>query len=213
MRIKNSLLIFGTKNFNNSLNEIKEYLNFSLVFYNKNTFSDLSISSINLILIDDDVCNDLEILALINKIKNKPILYLVKHKSAINSKLVYTEMSLLPLRLSEFLTKITKLITSSKFNSNSSLMINEYIIDKNERKLKRNNSSITITEREIQLIELLFNEKKPLSKNFILKRVWKYSDDADTHTIETHIYRLRKKILNKFNDENFITNSQAGYSI
>ena len=211
--MKNSLLVFGTKNFNNSLNEIKEYLNFSLVFYNKNTFSDLSISSINLILIDDDVCNDLEILALINKIKNKPILYLVKHKSAINSKLVYTEMSLLPLRLSEFLTKITKLITSSKFNSNSSLMINEYIIDKNERKLKRNNSSITITEREIQLIELLFNEKKPLSKNFILKRVWKYSDDADTHTIETHIYRLRKKILNKFNDENFITNSQAGYSI
>jgi DNA-binding response OmpR family regulator len=211
--MQNNLLIFGTKNFNNSLNEIKEYLNFSLVFYNKNTFSDLSISSINLILIDDDVCNDLEILALINKIKNKPILYLVKHKSAINSKLVYTEMSLLPLRLSEFLTKITKLITSSKFNSNSSLMINEYIIDKNERKLKRNNSSITITEREIQLIELLFNEKKPLSKNFILKRVWKYSDDADTHTIETHIYRLRKKILNKFNDENFITNSQAGYSI
>ena len=65
----------------------------------------------------------------------------------------------------------------------------------------------------MQLIELLFNKKKPLSKKIILKEIWKYSDDADTHTVETHVYRLRKKILNKFNDENFITNSKLGYSI
>ena len=70
-----------------------------------------------------------------------------------------------------------------------------------------------VTEREIQLIELLFNEKKPLSKNHILKRVWKYADNADTHTIETHIYRLRKKILSIFKDKNFIINSKDGYSI
>ena len=72
---------------------------------------------------------------------------------------------------------------------------------------------MTVTEREIQLIELLYNEKKPLSKNIILKRVWKYANDTDTHTIETHIYRLRKKILSIFKDENFITNSKNGYSI
>jgi len=86
-------------------------------------------------------------------------------------------------------------------------------MDKNEKKLKKENLSITITEREIQLIELLFNEKKPVSKNIILKKVWKYSDDADTHTVETHIYRLRKKILTKFHDENFIFNSKTGYSV
>ena len=72
---------------------------------------------------------------------------------------------------------------------------------------------MTITEREIQLIELLFNEKKPVPKSIILKRVWKYADDADTHTIETHIYRLRKKILDVFKDDNFIINSKDGYSI
>jgi DNA-binding response OmpR family regulator len=73
--------------------------------------------------------------------------------------------------------------------------------------------SVTITEREIQLIELLFNEKKPLSKNTLLNKIWKYSNDADTHTVETHIYRLRKKIFSKFNDENFIINFKTGYSI
>ena len=56
-------------------------------------------------------------------------------------------------------------------------------------------------------------KKKPLSKNIILKKLWKYSDDADTHTVETHIYRLRKKILDKFKDENFIVNSKSGYTI
>ena len=82
-----------------------------------------------------------------------------------------------------------------------------------DRFLKKENLSITITEREIQLIELLNNETKPILKNIILKKVWKYSDDTDTHTIETHIYRLRKKILSKFKDDNFIINTKAGYSI
>ena len=59
----------------------------------------------------------------------------------------------------------------------------------------------------------MFNENKPISKKNILKKVWKYADDVDTHTIETHIYRLRKKILNKFKDENFIINSKDGYFI
>ena len=56
-------------------------------------------------------------------------------------------------------------------------------------------------------------EKKPLSKNIILKKIWRYADDADTHTVETHIYRLRKKILDKFSDEKFLVNSKLGYSI
>ena len=113
----------------------------------------------------------------------------------------------------EFNSKVINLITSKKFNQNSSIKIKEYIIDKNEKKLTIDDSSITVTEREIQLIELLFNEKKPISKKIILKKVWKYSEDADTHTVQTHIYRLRKKILEEFNDENFIINTKLGYTI
>ena len=211
--MKNSLLIFGTKNFNNSLKEIKEYLNFSLVFYDKNTFSELSTMTYNSLLVDADVLNDSDIFHLINKIKKKPLLLLKRSEHTNIIKLIFNDISILPLSLVDISNKVTNLITVKKFNQNSSVKIKEYIIDKNERKLKKENLSITITEREIQLIELLYNEEKPLSKKNILKRVWKYADDADTHTIETHIYRLRKKIYNKFADKNFIINSKVGYSI
>jgi two-component SAPR family response regulator len=211
--MKNSLLIFGTKNFNNSLNEIKEYLNFSLVFFDSNTFSELSLITINSVLVDVDVCSDVETLSFINKTKNKPLLLFKRKNSYIPPSLFYNDVIILPVSLSEISNTIKNLITIKKFKENSSVQIKGYEIDKNERLLKKGNLLITITEREIQLIELLFNEKKPISKNIILKKVWKYAEDADTHTLETHIYRLRKKILTKFNDENFIINFKTGYTI
>ena len=211
--MENNLLVFGTKNFNNSLSEIKEYLNSPLVFFNKNDLSESSTTKINFVIVDSDVCNDIDIVRSIKKIKNKPLL-LLKKKYYLNTvKLIYDDVIILPSSLIEISNKIISLITSKKFNQNSFVKIKEYAIDKNERKLKQENLSMTITEREIQLIELLFNEKKPVPKSIILKRVWKYADDADTHTIETHIYRLRKKILDVFKDDNFIINSKDGYSI
>ena len=211
--MKNNILVFGTKNFNNSLNEIKEYLNFSLIFFNINTFTNLSINLINAVLVENEISNNTDVLRSINTIKNKPILLLKKHEALENIKFIYDGVITLPLSLKEISNKVTNLVTTKKFKQNSCVSINDYVIDKNERKLKKEKLSITITEREIELIELLFNEKKPISKNIILKRVWKYADDVTTHTIETHIYRLRKKILNKFKDENFIINSKTGYSI
>ena len=129
------------------------------------------------------------------------------------NKFFYDSEIMFPLTLVEISNIIINLITKKKFKQNSSVKIKGYEIDKNERKLKKENLSITITEREIQLIELLNNETKPILKNIILKKVWKYSDDTDTHTIETHIYRLRKKILNKFKDEHFISKTKTGYTI
>ena len=70
---------------------------------------------------------------------------------------------------------------------------------------------IILTEKEIQLLELLLISKKPISKVNILSSVWKYSSDTDTHTVETHIYRLRKKIIDKFMDDKFILNTKDGY--
>ncbi len=209
--MKNSLLVFGTKNFNNSLNEIKEYLNFSLVFFNDNTLFKDRISNISALLIDSEVLNSEKNLNLINSVNNKPTLLI--EKPGFLKKYNYTDKVSSPLTLSDFNTRIITLITSSKFNKNSSLKIKEYIIDKNEKKIKKNDLSINVTEREIELIQLLFNEQKPLSKKNLLKQLWKYSESVDTHTVETHIYRLRKKIVDKFNDEDFIINSKAGYSI
>ena len=211
--MKSNILILGTNNFNNSLKEIKEYLNFSLIFYNKRRFPDLSTIIINLVLVDNEISIDSNILKIINELKNKPFLLLKKEN--ISSVIEFESDGLItpPLRIEEMSENIKNLITIKKFNANSSLKIKEYLLDKNERKLRKENLSITVTEREIQLIELLYDAKKSLTKNFILKTIWKYSEDTDTHTVETHIYRLRKKIFSKFKDENFITNSITGYVI
>ena len=98
-----------------------------------------------------------------------------------------------------------------KFNKNSSIVIKNYLLNKNEKKLSKSNDFIILTEKEIQLLDLFTESKKPLSKTIILSSVWNYSSEADTHTVETHIYRLRKKIADKFMDENFILNNKDGY--
>ena len=80
-----------------------------------------------------------------------------------------------------------------------------------ELDLAETNNFIILTEKEVQLLEILLNKKGPVSKDDILSLVWQYSSETDTHTVETHIYRLRKKISEKFFDEMFILNNKEGY--
>jgi DNA-binding response OmpR family regulator len=207
--MKPNLLIFGTKSFNNSFDEIKEDLGFLLTHFNAEKFSTNTILPVDVVIVDVQICENNAILSCINKIVGKPILLLDNQKTTLKCK--YNHKILLPVYFLEFQNKINNLIISNKFSENSTIKIKEYTLDKNERKLKKGSLHITITEREVQLIELLFNEKKPLSRSIILKRIWKYADDTDTHTVETHIYRLRKKISDKFQDINFIMKSVAGY--
>ena len=84
-------------------------------------------------------------------------------------------------------------------------------MNKNEKKLIKKSDFILLTEKEIQLLELFLKNDKSITKRKVLEAVWKYASDADTHTVETHIYRLRKKIKVKFTDENFILNDKNGY--
>ena len=121
------------------------------------------------------------------------------------------------LQLPSSLREINAVVESSAarrlFSKNSSIEIKKYFLNKNEKKLSKNENEIILTEKEIQLLELFLNNKKPISKDKILSSVWNYSSDADTHTVETHIYRLRKKINDKFSDESFIVNTKDGYSL
>ena len=103
-------------------------------------------------------------------------------------------------------------IIKKEFKINSSLKINSYILNKNSRKLIKLDKSLELTEKEIELIELL-SKKTFIKKKEILTKIWKYSDDADTHTVETHIYRLRKKLIEVFNDSGFIKSEKKGYTI
>ena len=117
----------------------------------------------------------------------------------------------LPTTLKEINTIIENTVAKKKFNKNSSIVIKDYLLNKNEKKLSKSGDFIILTEKEVQLLELFLNSKKPLSKDRILSLVWNYSSDADTHTVETHIYRLRKKITEKFMDQKFILNDKNGY--
>ena len=125
----------------------------------------------------------------------------------------WDENILLPTTVKEINTVIENSVAKKKFNKNSSIKVKKYLLDKNEKKLVKMNNSIILTEKEIQLIELLLNNSKPISKDKILSLVWNYSTDADTHTVETHIYRLRKKISEKFMDDEFILNTKDGYCL
>ena len=119
----------------------------------------------------------------------------------------------LPLTLKEINSLVEGITVKKIFSKNSSIKIKNYFLNKNEKKLSKENIEIILTEREVQLLELLLKYNKPISKNKILSSVWNYAPDADTHTIETNIYRLRKKINDKFSDNNFILNTKNGYSL
>ena len=117
----------------------------------------------------------------------------------------------LPITLKEINTVVENIVAKKKFSKNSSIVVKDYLLNKNEKKLSKSNQFIILTEKEVQLIELFLHNKKPVSKDNILSSIWNYSADADTHTVETHIYRLRKKISDKFIDEKFILNNKDGY--
>ena len=119
----------------------------------------------------------------------------------------------LPSSLREINTVVESVTAKKVFRKNSSIEIKKYLLNKNEKKLSKKGNEIILTEKEIQLLELFLNNKNPISKDKILSSVWNYSSDADTHTVETHIYRLRKKINDKFSDENFIVNTKDGYCL
>ncbi len=191
------------------MKELKEHLNFNLSFIKINEINELS-NKYDVLLIHESILKDENTKKSLNKISSNKIL-ISKSKDFKNFK--FDERLNIPINISELNKKAVELSARKEFSSNSSIEIKDYILDKNEKKLKKNNSFIIVTEKEIQLLELLFKKKDFLKKKIILETVWKYASDADTHTVETHIYRLRKKIIDEFNDKNFIINSKEGYKI
>jgi len=124
-----------------------------------------------------------------------------------------SEQLVMPVNILEFRKKIILLNAKNEFNKNSLIYLNNYQIDKNERKIKKDNLELQLSEKEISFLILFSKKKEPISRNMLLKNVWKYSSNSETHTVETHIHRLRKKILDKFGDRSFIKNSNKGYYI
>ena len=119
----------------------------------------------------------------------------------------------MPFTILDFKKKVITVVAKNEFKKNSLINLNDYIIDKNERKIKKNNLELQLSEKEISFLILFSENKEPISRSLVLKKVWNYSAESETHTVETHIHRLRKKILKKFDDNNFIKNNNKGYYI
>ena len=100
-----------------------------------------------------------------------------------------------------------------KIEDQKDIKIGTYIFNYNSRRLTKNNKSINLTEKETTIINFLRQSKKPVSVKNLQKKVWGYNINLETHTVETHVYRLRKKIDENLNDENFIQSSKLGYYI
>ena len=208
-----TISIFGNKIFLEILNELKLFSNFKIAYYedfdlliknstNENQLFVLFINESNKKLFDKD------------KILNHPSIYIAE--SSIKRNKYSSDLSEQlnqPFSIIEFEQKITTLIAKNEFKKNSLIYLNEYIIDKNERKIKKNDLELQLSEKEINFLILFSKNKDPISKNLVLKNVWNYSAESETHTVETHIHRLRKKIMEKFNDKNFIKNNSKGYYI
>ena len=197
-----NVLILGPQSFINTLNELKPFLKFI-------PLSSVTEHNHHVILFHKDALLDKTQKNLIEKDNSIKICAAAKKEKVSN----FDGNLELPATLNEINSTIENIAAKKKFFKNSSIKVKDYLLDKNEKKLSKFEKSIILTEKEIQLIELFLNNKGPISKDKILSSVWNYSSNADTHTVETHIYRLRKKISDKFSDEKFILNSKDGYNL
>ncbi len=119
----------------------------------------------------------------------------------------------LPLSLKKLLELINIKLIKLKFNQQSKLVIKGYDLNLNSKFLSKDNLKLKLTEKEIEIILYLNNTKIKHNVADLQKNIWGYSADMETHTVETHIYRLRKKISDLFDDEKFILSHKKGYFI
>ena len=208
-----TISIFGNKIFSEILNEMKLFSKYKIKYY----------EDFNLCLNDAEKKNQLTIFFISESNKNFfkeikknnfPLIFVDELSASKKLLLSETDDQLnMPFTILDFKKKVITVIAKNEFKKNSLINLSGYIIDKNERKIKKNNLELQLSEKEVNFLVLFSEHQKPISRDEILKTVWNYSSESDTHTVETHIHRLRKKILEKFNDTNFIKNNEEGYFI
>ena len=168
------------------LNEISESLNFEIIQSNSNDLKKLKYNP-----------------------KNNYLVISKKKIEGVKNNLIVED---LPIKFEKLIETINIKFLKNKFLDQSNIKIGEYNLDLNSRKISFKDKSLDLTERETNLI-IFINDKKNVTVKELQKTVWDYSPDLETHTVETHIYRLRKKMKETFGNESFILNTSNGYSI
>ena len=187
---KQSLIVFNLPVLFDILNEIKENLNFDLYNFNKKK----DLDQINESLYGN-------FLILINSTNNKNI--------GDN----FLVIDNLPLKINEIIEKVNINLLKKKFNNQSEIKIDKFTLNINSRVISNDEKKLKLTEREIEIILFLNNSKESQSIENLQNKVWGHVPDLETHTVETHIYRLRKKLMETFDGDKFIISTKEGYKI
>jgi len=182
-----NLIIYKFTSLYNILEEIGLDLNFKIIFVDNEKSLNDEVKNLNNYLI----------------ISNKKYLD-ISHIFVLDN---------IPINIFKFIEKVNIEFLKVQFNSQSEVKVNKYTIDLNSREILTHNAKLKLTEKEINTITYLSKSNKPVSIDELQENVWRYQSDIETHTVETHIYRLRKKILNIFNDDEFIISKKNGYQI
>ena len=208
-----NISIFGNQIFLKILNELKLFNNYKFKFFSSfDLFINESLEADHLKIFFINNSNHIYYKKIVEK--NYPTLIVGASEQLKNLQSGnFIEKISIPFNIFDFEKKIVSLLSKYKFNVTSLIKLNSYIINKNERKIKKSAIELILTEKEINFLILFSKSKNPISRDFILKNLWQYSLESETHTVETHIHRLRKKIFDKFGDKNFIKNNKKGYYI
>lgn len=182
-----NLIIYDFLVLYNILSEVKDNLNFNLINISKKDLSNINFKDYkNYVLLSR------------NEILN------VKNQILIDD---------FPVELTQLIEKINLEFLKNRFNQQSNILIGKYKINMNSKEITLNNKNLKLTEKEINTILYIFEKEKSVNIKDLQSNVWKYQLELETHTVETHIHRLRKKIKDAFNDDNFIISSNNGYKI
>ena len=139
--------------------------------------------------------------------------YLILSKKKIHNVENYLIIENFPIKLSKLLEKINIEFLKLNYLNQSKIYIKNYILDLNSREISSDNIKLKLTEKEVNSLIYLSKKNEPVNINELEKNVWKYQSDLESHTVETHIYRLRKKMSKAFDDENLIVSKKNGYQI
>ena len=147
-----------------------------------------------------------------NKLKNLDNYLVITNNENLNINRQFV-LNQTPISIYKLVEKINIEFLKAQFNNQSEVKVKNYIIDLNSREILLKKIKLKLTEKEINTIIFLSKSNEPVSVDELQEKVWSYQSDIETHTVETHIYRLRKKILNTFEDDKFIISKKNGYQI
>ena len=195
--VNQKLYIINLSNFYDIISELKEHIDYEILkFDNKEIFFDKykseSISTENSILV----------------VREKEYNFFVKNIS--EDQIIKFRP---PINIFKFIENLNIRFIQKKYQDQSNVNVKDFFLDINSRELKKGKLSLKLTERETDMILFLNNSKKSVNVETLEKKIWHHSSELETHTVETHIYRLRKKIKAEFGNDELIKSNKDGYTI